>query len=98
MKDHIGEGRVICGIEAVCSHCEDVIHAEKTRRFRLKVKRGGRGGFTTCCVPMEEGVGDGLQVLECVFLNKTKYLNLAFVLRMIDDKEVDEVIYKTVQC
>lgn len=47
---------------------------------------------------MEEGVGDGLQVLECVFLNKTKYLNLAFVLRMIDDKEVDEVIYKTVQC
>lgn len=43
-------------------------------------------------------MGNGLQVLECVFLNKTKYLNLAFVLRVIDNEEVDGVIYKTVQC
>lgn len=47
---------------------------------------------------MEQRVGDGLQVLECAFLNKTKYLNLAFVLRVIDDEEVDGVIYKTAQC
>lgn len=47
---------------------------------------------------MEQRVGNGLQVLECVFLNKTKYLNLAFVLRVIDNEEVDGVIYKTVQC
>lgn len=43
---------------------------------------------------MEQRVGDGLQVLERVFLNKTKYLNLAFMLRVIDDEEVDGVIYK----
>lgn len=35
---------------------------------------------------MEQRVGDGLQVLKCVFLNKTKYLNLALMLRVIDDK------------
>lgn len=43
---------------------------------------------------MEQRVDDGLQVLECVFLNQTEYLNLAFVLRVVDDEEVDGVIYK----
>lgn len=99
MKGLIGERSVICGIEAVCSHCEDVIHAAKARSFRLKVKssRVGRR-FITWCVPVEQRVGDGLQVLQCAFLDETKYLNLAFVLRVIDDEEVDRVIYKTVQC
>lgn len=36
--------------------------------------------------PMEQRVNDGLQVLQRVFLEKTKYLNLASVLRVIDDK------------
>lgn len=35
---------------------------------------------------MKQRVGDGLQMLKCVFLNVTKYLNLTLMLRVIDDK------------
>lgn len=39
VKGLAGERRVVCGIEAVRSHCDYVIYAAKARRLRLKEKK-----------------------------------------------------------
>lgn len=97
MEDIVGKGVIVGGIEAVYSHSDDVVHAE--RGDESDTRLGGQmfatvNGCDIRSVPVEQRVGDGFKVLEGDLAIEMKNLHLAFVLRVIDHIQVHRVVCK----
>lgn len=97
MEDIVGKGVIVGGIEAVYSHSDDVVHAG--RDDQSDTRMGGQmfatvNGCDIRSVPVEQRVGDGFKVLQRDLAIEMKNLHLAFVLRVIDHKQVHRVVCK----
>lgn len=97
MEGIVGKGVIVGGIETVSSHSEDVVHAG--RDDGSETRMGGQmlatvSGCDIRSVPVEQRVGDGFKVLERDLAIKMKNFHLAFVLRVIDHKQVHRVVCK----
>lgn len=102
LEDVLGEVVVVGRVEALRAHRHDVVNAARERT----AWRGSSGWGTNMLrtpskkkpnwtLPAEQRMLDGFQVDKSVVLfDEFKDFHLAFVLRVIDNEEVDGIVWK----
>lgn len=100
-EEFLGKVMIIGGIKGVYSHGNDIIHTvgmnqrtdSKSISIMREEKRSAGGRCSLDLLPVQEFMLNGFQMKEGqVFLHESEHFHLTFVLRMVDDKQVNGVI------
>lgn len=94
---------IIGRIEGLCSHSNDIVHTGGINQREATMLRAQSASeepisHTTCesrdVLPVQQFMLDGFQMNQReVVLHEPEQLDLTFVVRMVDDKQVNGVIW-----